>query len=67
MHSFDTFYGTERSSANEGRRHLPEHLLLRDTLYLLQGISGKYVHLSLSDNGAQPKLVFVEDSVSNFK
>ncbi|KAG2118763.1 gamma-tubulin complex, component 3 [Suillus discolor] len=48
--------------ARTGRRHLPEHLLLRDTLYLLQGISGKYVHLSLSDNGAQPKLVFVEDS-----
>ncbi|KAF5344118.1 hypothetical protein D9758_008907 [Tetrapyrgos nigripes] len=29
-----------------GRSHLPEHLLLRDTLYLLQGISGKYVRLS---------------------
>ncbi|KAG1779706.1 gamma-tubulin complex, component 3 [Suillus placidus] len=48
--------------ARIGRHHLPEQLLLRDTLYLLQGISGKYVHLSLSDNDAQPKLVFVEDS-----
>ncbi|KAG1755711.1 gamma-tubulin complex, component 3 [Suillus lakei] len=53
---------TKCSSADEGRHHLPEHLLLRDTLYLLQGISGKYVHLSLSDKDAQPKLVFVEDS-----
>ncbi|KAG1754022.1 gamma-tubulin complex, component 3 [Suillus paluster] len=48
--------------ARTGRPHLPEHLLLRDTLYLLQGISGKYVHLSLSDKDDQPKLVFVEDS-----
>ncbi|KAK7470598.1 Microtubule-nucleating Tub4p (gamma-tubulin) complex component [Stygiomarasmius scandens] len=29
-----------------GRSHLPEHLLLRDTLYLLQGISGKYIRLA---------------------
>ncbi|OJA18989.1 hypothetical protein AZE42_00397 [Rhizopogon vesiculosus] len=41
-----------------GRPHLPEHLLLRDALYLLQGISGKYVHLSLSDKDDQPKLKY---------
>jgi gamma-tubulin complex component 3 len=50
-------------NADGGRPHLPEHLLLRDTLYLLQGISGKYVHLSLSDKDDQPTLVFVDDSV----
>lgn len=47
-----------------GRPHLHEDLLLRDTLYLLQGISGKYIRLSVSDNPEQNKLVFVEDSVS---
>ncbi|GBE79620.1 gamma-tubulin complex DGRIP91/SPC98 component [Sparassis latifolia] len=45
-----------------GRPHLPEHLILRDTLYLLQGISGKYVHFS---PGADPEqndeLVFTDD------
>ncbi|THV08504.1 gamma-tubulin complex DGRIP91/SPC98 component [Dendrothele bispora CBS 962.96] len=41
-----------------GRSHLPEHLLLRDTLYLLQGISGKYVRLASSDQ--QHTLEFVD-------
>lgn len=57
--------GHTDSTVHVGRSHLPEHLLLRDTLYLLQGISGKYVHLSLSDNEDQPKLIFVDDSVSD--
>ena len=52
------------SSIVPGRPHLSEHLLLRDTLYLLQGISGKYVRLSVSDDTAQNKLIFVEDLVS---
>jgi gamma-tubulin complex component 3 len=47
-----------------GRPHLPEHLLLRDTLYLLQGISGKYVRFSIQDDPEQEnKLVFMDDSV----
>jgi gamma-tubulin complex component 3 len=49
-----------------GRPHLLEHLLLRDTLYLLQGISGKYVRLSVSDDPEQNQLIFVEDSVSSY-
>ncbi|KAL0070721.1 Microtubule-nucleating Tub4p (gamma-tubulin) complex component [Marasmius tenuissimus] len=41
---------------------LPEHLLLRDTLYLLQGISGKYVQLSSQrDLDEQHTLEFVEN------
>ncbi|KAI0939289.1 hypothetical protein AcW1_004371 [Taiwanofungus camphoratus] len=45
-----------------GRPHLPEHLILRDTLYLLQGISGKYVHLSPSTNAdGNNDLVFEDD------
>ncbi|KAF9221950.1 gamma-tubulin complex, component 3 [Gyrodon lividus] len=43
------------------RSHLPEHLLLRDTLYLLQGISGKYVQLSFSYQDDLNKLVFTDD------
>ncbi|KAJ3778845.1 gamma-tubulin complex, component 3 [Lentinula raphanica] len=43
-----------------GRPHIPEHLLLRDTLYLLQGISGKYVHLSSQNDGNQ--LEFIENA-----
>ena len=47
-----------------GRPHLPENLLLRDTLYLLQGISGKYVRFSAQDDSeTENKLLFVEDSV----
>ncbi|KAJ7180143.1 gamma-tubulin complex, component 3 [Mycena crocata] len=46
-----------------GRPYLPEHLLLRDTLYLLQGISGKYVRFSIQDDPEmENKLVFVDDS-----
>lgn len=49
-----------------GRPHLPEHLILRDTLYLLQGISGKYVHLSPSTNAdGNNDLVFEDDPVSD--
>ncbi|KAF5390561.1 hypothetical protein D9757_002759 [Collybiopsis confluens] len=36
-----------------GRPHLPEHLLIRDTLYLLQGISGKYIQLSSQNDSNQ--------------
>ncbi|KAH9844172.1 gamma-tubulin complex DGRIP91/SPC98 component [Rhodofomes roseus] len=44
-----------------GRPHLPEHLILRDTLYLLQGISGKYVHFSAStDPNGNNELVFTD-------
>ncbi|KZT12581.1 gamma-tubulin complex DGRIP91/SPC98 component [Laetiporus sulphureus 93-53] len=48
--------------AKIGRPHLLEHLILRDTLYLLQGISGKYVHFSPSatDDGNH-ELVFTDD------
>ncbi|KAF7352755.1 Spindle pole body component [Mycena venus] len=47
-----------------GRPHLPEHFLLRDTLYLLQGISGKYVRFSIQgdDPEMENKLVFMDDS-----
>ncbi|KAJ7904561.1 gamma-tubulin complex, component 3 [Mycena olivaceomarginata] len=47
-----------------GRPHLSEHLLLRDTLYLLQGISGKYVRFSIQgdDPEMENKLVFMDDS-----
>lgn len=47
-----------------GRPHLSEDLLLRDTLYLLQGISGKYVHFAPIDNDENKmNLVFVDDPV----
>ena len=42
---------------------LPEHLLLRDTLYLLQGISGKYVQFS-RESEDKNSVVFVGDPVS---
>ncbi|EIW76095.1 gamma-tubulin complex DGRIP91 SPC98 component [Coniophora puteana RWD-64-598 SS2] len=42
--------------ARIGKPHVPEHLLLRDALYLLQGISGK--HISLHDGN----LTFHHDS-----
>ncbi|KAI0824783.1 gamma-tubulin complex DGRIP91/SPC98 component [Trametes gibbosa] len=46
-----------------GQPHIPEHLILRDTLYLLQGISGKYVQFSVTKDAEQNKeLVFTEDS-----
>lgn len=44
-----------------GKPHLPEHLLLRDTLYLLQGISGKYVQFL--DRDDDHRIVFAEDPV----
>ncbi|KDQ17332.1 hypothetical protein BOTBODRAFT_64327 [Botryobasidium botryosum FD-172 SS1] len=60
-----------------GRPQLPENLVLRDALYILQGISGKYVHFvaegdtAASHNGANTstsslsttdrRVVFVED------
>lgn len=48
-----------------GQIHIPEHLILRDTLYLLQGISGKYVQFSVTKDAEQNKeLVFTEDPVS---
>ncbi|KAJ3987247.1 gamma-tubulin complex, component 3 [Lentinula detonsa] len=43
-----------------GRPHLPEYLLLRDTLYLLQGISGKYIRLSSQNDSNQ--LEFVDNT-----
>ncbi|KAK0206607.1 gamma-tubulin complex, component 3 [Desarmillaria ectypa] len=50
-----------RTKTGEGRAIILEHLLLRDALYLLQGISGKYVRFSLQDD-SENKLVFVENS-----
>ncbi|KDQ64482.1 hypothetical protein JAAARDRAFT_28112 [Jaapia argillacea MUCL 33604] len=45
-----------------GRPQLPEHLLLRDTLYLLQGISGKYVRfVPAKDPDKEKQIVFVDD------
>ncbi|KAL1944175.1 hypothetical protein VTO73DRAFT_3360 [Trametes versicolor] len=45
-----------------GQPHIPEHLILRDTLYLLQGISGKYVQFSVTKDAEQNKeLIFTED------
>ncbi|KAK0468412.1 gamma-tubulin complex, component 3 [Desarmillaria tabescens] len=65
----DTRYAKGRTKSDILREYrtktgcaiIPEHLLLRDTLYLLQGISGKYVRFSLQDD-SENKLVFVEDS-----
>lgn len=34
--------------AGRGRAPFPEHLLLRDALYLLQGIDGRYVRFALA-------------------
>ncbi|KAH7887757.1 gamma-tubulin complex, component 3 [Phlebopus sp. FC_14] len=44
-----------------GPLHIEERLLLRDTLYLLQGISGKFVRLTISDEDDQSKLAFSDD------
>ncbi|KAG6890342.1 hypothetical protein C0992_002167 [Termitomyces sp. T32_za158] len=48
--------------AENGLAQLSEQLLLRDALYLLQGISGKYIRFS-SENGLNidNTLVFVDD------
>lgn len=45
-----------------GRPQLPEDLLLRDVLYLLQGISGKYVRFD-QNQAKEGCVVFVEDGV----
>ncbi|KAI0053620.1 gamma-tubulin complex DGRIP91/SPC98 component [Auriscalpium vulgare] len=46
-----------------GRPHLSEEVLIRDTLYLLQGISGKHIRFSAADHdGVAMKLVFSEDA-----
>ncbi|KAG8763621.1 Microtubule-nucleating Tub4p (gamma-tubulin) complex component [Ceratobasidium sp. 423] len=47
--------------AKAGRSHLPEDLLLRDVLYLLQGISGKYVRFDSSKSKEEQYVIFVED------
>ena len=51
------------SLTQPAQARLPEHLLLRDTLYLLQGISGKYIQLAFSDQDDINKLVFLDDTV----
>ena len=45
---------------------LPEEELLRDALFILQGISGKHVKLVDDGQKADAKLVFNEDSVRIF-
>lgn len=46
-----------------GRHQISEQSLLRDVLYLLQGISGKYVHFSLQDDSdIENTLVFLDKS-----
>ncbi|KZW04348.1 gamma-tubulin complex, component 3 [Exidia glandulosa HHB12029] len=56
--------------ARIGRSHLPEHLLLRDTLFLLQGISGKYVRFAetrpYAEDRDEARLVFVDDPNQRF-
>ncbi|KAH8105028.1 gamma-tubulin complex, DGRIP91/SPC98 component [Phellopilus nigrolimitatus] len=48
--------------AKIGQPHLPEDALLRDALYILQGISGKYVKLvEVEDEVSESKLVFADD------
>ena len=47
-----------------GCSHIPENFLLRDALYLLQGISGKHVRFATGkDGGTEMSLLFTEDSV----
>ncbi|KAI5116952.1 hypothetical protein M0805_001926 [Coniferiporia weirii] len=43
-----------------GRPHLPEDALLRDALYILQGISGKHVKL-VAESESEPRLLFSDD------
>ena len=52
-----------QSNTRPGVPVLPEHLLLRDTLYLLQGISGKYVQFS-RESEDKNSVIFVGDPVS---
>ncbi|KAG9127000.1 Microtubule-nucleating Tub4p (gamma-tubulin) complex component [Ceratobasidium sp. 392] len=49
--------------AKAGRPQLSEDLLLRDVLYLLQGISGKYVRFDHTQTKEEKCVVFVEDGV----
>ncbi|KAH7105471.1 gamma-tubulin complex, DGRIP91/SPC98 component [Auriculariales sp. MPI-PUGE-AT-0066] len=53
------------SCSNSRKPHLSEHLLLRDTLFLVQGISGKYVRF-VETRGHyaedEARLTFVEDA-----
>lgn len=49
-------YRSEKSHS-----HLPESVLLRDALYLLQGISGKFVRFSLTKE-EENRILFVEDA-----
>ncbi|EKM59180.1 uncharacterized protein PHACADRAFT_205357 [Phanerochaete carnosa HHB-10118-sp] len=44
------------------RQHLPESALLRDTLYLLQGISGKHVQFASINDPESNQLIFKDDS-----
>ena len=53
------------SDARLGIPVLPEHLLLRDTLYLLQGISGKCVQFS-RESEDKNSVIFVGDPVSYY-
>ncbi|KAM6495845.1 gamma-tubulin complex DGRIP91/SPC98 component [Amanita muscaria] len=43
-----------------GRTNLPEHLLLCDALYLLQGISGRYIKFSHSEDNHS--IVFMDET-----
>ncbi|KAI6003973.1 gamma-tubulin complex, component 3 [Pisolithus albus] len=51
----------EYRTRSEGHSHLSENFLIKDTLYLLQGISGKYIQLSTSEQDDQSKLIFADD------
>ncbi|GJJ07538.1 hypothetical protein Clacol_001740 [Clathrus columnatus] len=46
--------------ARLGKQHISEHLLLRDAIYLLQGISGSYVKFS-ENQQSKNGVVFVDD------
>ncbi|KAG9010845.1 Microtubule-nucleating Tub4p (gamma-tubulin) complex component [Tulasnella sp. 427] len=48
--------------AKSGKSHIPEHVLVRDTLYLLQGISGNYVFFEDPDGEEERKVVFRESA-----
>jgi len=50
--------------ARHGRPQISEALLLRDALYLLQGISGKVVRFVENKTGGELTVVFSEDPVS---
>jgi gamma-tubulin complex component 3 len=48
-----------------GRPQISESLLLRDALYLLQGISGKVVRFAENKTDGELTVVFSEDPVSD--